>query len=82
MGPASCEAWSAIESPMSIVVIVNGERISLPANATVASLIERLGIQGAAAAEVNKQLVPKKDHEARELREGDEVQIVSLVGGG
>lgn len=68
---------------MSITVILNGERIALPKGATVATLIERLGMRGvAAAAEVNKMLVPKREHATRELHDGDEIEIVSLVGGG
>jgi thiamine biosynthesis protein ThiS len=36
----------------------------------------------ACAVEVNRQLVPKKQHESQELKDGDSVEIVTLVGGG
>lgn len=64
-------------------LIVNGEPKEAPEGLTVAGLIRELGLAKAAcAAEVNKKLVPKRDHEGRELREGDVVEVVTLVGGG
>ncbi len=64
-------------------VTVNGQTQSVEAGTTVRQLIERLKLGNAAcAAEVNKRLVPRKSHESHQLREGDVVEIVSLVGGG
>jgi sulfur carrier protein len=64
-------------------VIVNGQEHDLPDGATVRALIERLGLANAAcAAEVNKRLVPRRAQETTPLREGDRVEVVSLVGGG
>ncbi len=66
-----------------MTVIVNGERKSIPEGTTVASLIEIVGLATAAcAAEVNRELVPRRGHAERALREGDVVELVSLVGGG
>lgn len=62
---------------------VNGEERELPAVRTVQDLIKAMGITGKAiAVEVNRKVVRKKDHESAELREGDTVEIVTLVGGG
>lgn len=64
-------------------VIVNGQERDVPAGETVAGLIERVGLGAAAcAAEVNRRLVPKREHGERALAEGDVVELVSLVGGG
>jgi sulfur carrier protein len=64
-------------------VLINGKPEDLPAGATVADVIRRLGLESApCAAEVNKTLVPKRDHAARALAEGDRVELVTLVGGG
>lgn len=50
---------------------------------TVRELIEQLGYsQQAVAVEVNRQLVPRKDHEQTELHDGDRIELVTLVGGG
>ncbi len=62
---------------------VNGKAKEVPAKTTVAVLIRELGLgQAACAAEVNRELVPKGLHETRELRDGDAVELVTLVGGG
>lgn len=67
----------------NIDVVVNGETKQVPAGTTVASLIERLGLaDSACAAEVNRTLVPKREHAERRLEAGDTVELVSLVGGG
>ncbi len=66
-----------------IRITVNGEPQEVEPGTTVAALIERLGLAGQpCAAEVNKALVPKRDHPSRELAEGDTVELVTLVGGG
>ncbi|MCX5660665.1 MAG: sulfur carrier protein ThiS [Planctomycetota bacterium] len=62
---------------------VNGETMELPAGQTVRGLIETVGLKGkAVAVEVNQAVVRRKDHETATLREGDVVEIVTLVGGG
>ncbi len=64
-------------------IVVNGHVADVAAETTVRMLIESLGLgRGACAAEVNKELVPRREHESRRLAEGDVVEIVSLVGGG
>jgi len=62
---------------------VNGEPKEAPEGLTVAALIRELGLgKAACAAEVNKELVPKREQEARPLKDGDVVELVTLVGGG
>ena len=63
--------------------IINGERRSFPAPLTVGELVRVLGKDPKAlAVEVNRDVVPRAEHELRWLLEGDEVEIVTLVGGG
>jgi sulfur carrier protein len=62
---------------------VNGEPRDLPDGTTVATLVDTLGLKGrAVAVEVNKEVVPKRRHSEAPLREGDHVEVVTLVGGG
>lgn len=62
---------------------VNGETKELSPGHSVRHLIDSLGLQGKpVAVEVNKRVVRKKDHEIATLREGDVIEIVTLVGGG
>lgn len=64
-------------------LIVNETEREAPDGATVAGLIELVGLSGSpCAVEVNKELVPKRQHAEHVLREGDRVELVTLVGGG
>ena len=66
-----------------MTITVNGEPRELPEGTTLAALVERLGLAAAAcAAEVNRELVPKRLHAERALRSDDRVELVSLVNGG
>ncbi len=66
-----------------MTVHVNGEQREVPDGTTVEALIVLAGLgRAACAAEINKQIVPKKRHRETALREGDRVELVSLVGGG
>lgn len=64
-------------------IVVNGQARELPEGTSVESLVTELGLAKAAcAAEVNKKLVPKRERASVTLREGDVVEVVTLVGGG
>jgi len=64
-------------------ITVNGETREVPGGTTVATLVESLGVpRQATAVEVNRELVPRSQHAARPLADGDAVEIVTLVGGG
>jgi thiazole synthase len=62
---------------------INGETRSLECAGTVAELLQLLKLdQRRIAVEVNRELVPRTQHGQHQLREGDAVEIVTLVGGG
>ena len=64
-------------------VIVNGQAESLAEAATVAALLEHLGLAARpVAVEVNLDIVPRAQHAEHRLREGDAIEVVTLVGGG
>ena len=64
-------------------ITVNAEPRSFPDPTTVAELIRALGKDPSKlAVEVNRDVVPRAEHPARMLRDGDAVEIVTLVGGG
>ncbi len=68
---------------LGVKVIVNGEAREVAEGTTVRQLIELLDLgKAACAAEVNKALVRHREHATRALRDGDVVELVSLVGGG
>ena len=62
---------------------VNGERHHVPDDATVAWLITHLKLEPKfVAVERNCELVPRTKHRECTLHEGDQIEIVTLVGGG
>ena len=64
-------------------VTVNDRRRSLDDGATVAQLLAALDLTDKhVAVEVNLELVPRQEHAACALADGDRVEIVTLVGGG
>ncbi|HMN97733.1 MAG TPA: sulfur carrier protein ThiS [Phycisphaerales bacterium] len=66
-----------------IGVTVNGERTEVAESTTVAELLRRAGVADRpCAVEVNRTVVPRREHGQRTLAEGDVVEIVTLVGGG
>ena len=66
-----------------INLLVNGHPREAPARITIGRLLEELKLPSRGiAVEVNQQIVPRQQHAEHELREGDRLEIVSLVGGG
>ncbi|MCA9071264.1 MAG: sulfur carrier protein ThiS [Planctomycetaceae bacterium] len=62
---------------------VNGEPKAVPGDATVAWLIADLKLQPKfVAVERNRELVPRTEHADCRLQAGDQIEIVTLVGGG
>lgn len=69
--------------PDALIVLVNGEPMSLPAAATLATVVERLGLSGRKiAAAVNREVVPRASYTERQLGADDRVEILEAVGGG
>ena len=64
-------------------VTVNGEPRTLSEGVTLAEFVRDLGLErNPIAVELNREVVPKDRHGATTLREGDRLEIVTLVGGG
>ena len=64
-------------------ISVNGEQRSVSAALSVAELLRGMGLEGKRlAVERNGEIVPKSNHAATALAEGDRIEIVIAVGGG
>ncbi len=61
---------------------VNGEKTSITDVTTVSDLISALEIQGNIAVEINKEIVSRSTFEDHRLTDGDEIEIVTAIGGG
>lgn len=64
-------------------IVVNGNSCLVQDQVSVAGLLEELGMTARPiAVEVNREVVPRETHAAWILHEGDELEVVTLVGGG
>ena len=64
-------------------ISVNGEQRSVAAALWLAALLRGMGLEGErVAVERNGEIVPKSNHAATALAEGDRIEIVIAVGGG
>jgi len=64
-------------------VQLNGESHEVESGTTVASLLDALQLdRRSVAVECNRQLVPRAEHGEALLAEGDQIEVVTLVGGG
>lgn len=63
-------------------IVCNGVERELPAGTTIAALLEQLQLRGPVAVEVNLDVAPRERHAQWQLRDGDVLEVVTLVGGG
>jgi sulfur carrier protein len=64
-------------------VYVNGASREIEEGLTVRGLIERLGFtEGPVAVEINRTVIPRAQHAAHRVCDGDAVEVVHFVGGG
>jgi sulfur carrier protein len=76
-------AGERANEPAALTLSVNGALRTLPRGATVADLVQTLGLRPElVAVEVNRALVPRRRHAEHVLEGGDRVELVTLVGGG
>ena len=64
-------------------LLLNGEPRELTDGSTISSLLAELNLNVRhVAVEVNRELVPRARHAEHVLQEADQLEIVTLVGGG
>ena len=67
----------------TIAITVNGEAREVPATATVADLLQRIGLDSRkVAVERNMEIVPRSTYADTALSAGDALEIVHFIGGG
>lgn len=66
-----------------MTLIVNGQSRDFDDTLNVRDLLARLEVKAKhVAVEVNLEIVPRSLYETRALHDGDQIEIVTLVGGG
>jgi thiazole synthase len=67
-----------------VAITINGQERTLPGPVTIADLLRQLGLESRSgvAVEVNREVVPARRYAEHQLAAGDQVEVVTLVGGG
>ncbi len=64
-------------------IVLNGEERPLADGQTVADLLRELGLDPRqVAVERNREVVPRAEHGSTALAPGDQLEVVTFVGGG
>ncbi|PLX41401.1 MAG: thiamine biosynthesis protein ThiS [Deltaproteobacteria bacterium] len=64
-------------------VVVNGEGMDIEEGATVAALLQTLGLPGdRTVVELSGQVVTRDEHPSKLLTDGDTIELIRFVGGG
>lgn len=64
-------------------IVLNGEVRELGVGLTVSDLLRELGLDSRqVAVERNREVVPRAEHGSTVLAEGDQLEVVTFVGGG
>ena len=62
---------------------LNNESKEVDYGMTIGALVDELELKRQfVAVELNQELIPREQHDKHELTNGDEVEIVTFVGGG
>ncbi len=66
-----------------MIIYVNGAEQALTEPMALTALLGEMGLTGKRVAiEVNREIVPRAQHNVRLVQEGDRVEIVQAIGGG
>ena len=66
-----------------IQITVNGQSVEIDSPMTVEQVLDTVDVPpNYLAVEVNAQVVPREEFGDRVVRDGDDVEVVTLVGGG
>ena len=69
--------------PMPMRIRLNGEPREFASPLSVRGLLEELGLDHArVAVELNRRILKREEHAQVALDDGDEMEIVTFVGGG
>jgi thiamine biosynthesis protein ThiS len=71
------------EDTSAMNITVNGESRNYPTAMTIAALLQSLGVNPqAVVVERNLKIVPRTDIDKEIIEEGDNLEIIRMVGGG
>ncbi|MDB4676898.1 sulfur carrier protein ThiS [bacterium] len=66
-----------------VEITVNGQAVNLPSPMTLEEVLKRVDVPpNYLAVEVNAEVIPREEHSSHSIGNGDELEVVTLVGGG
>lgn len=66
-----------------IEITVNGEPVAIKSSMTIEQLLDTVDVPpNYLAVEVNAEVVPREEYTTQMVGPGDDVEVVTLVGGG
>lgn len=66
-----------------ISIEFNGQTSTVDESMTISGLLAQSGVPVRyCAVELNQEIVPKSEYDSQPLRDGDRIEVVTLVGGG
>lgn len=66
-----------------IKITVNGRSVELDTPMTVEQMLDRVDVPpNYLAVEVNAEVVPREEYTTHAIQNGDQIELVTLVGGG
>jgi sulfur carrier protein len=69
--------------PLMIEISINGQPLSIAQRMTVQEILDTVEVPpNYLAVEINAEVVPREAYSARVVEAGDEIELVTLVGGG
>lgn len=64
-------------------ILLNGTPHDCPTDMTLADLLEANGYANRrVAVEINRQIIPRSQHDSTQLQPADQVEVVHAMGGG
>ena len=72
-----------VEPVEPVQIVLNGEPRELSGTTSVGNLLEQLDLDpNRVAVEINRRILKRAEFGAIQMTEGDEVEVVTFVGGG
>jgi sulfur carrier protein len=66
-----------------IEITINGQTVSIPSAMSIQQVLDTVEVPpNYLAVEVNAQVVPREQYASHQVHAGDELELVTLVGGG
>ena len=75
--------WSQMDAQAQIRLTVNGEPQTLPSGMMIGAYLEEKGVNPhRVVCELNERVIRRSELDQTELKDGDALEIITMMGGG